>query len=79
MYNFRLYPLIVKPSRISDVNGTTIDTIFTNEVANDINSGRTHVSGHLLVFALCIYIDIYRTPKSVLNCARYESAKNRGI
>ena len=53
MYIFGLYPLIVKPSRISNVCTTLIDNIFTSEVVNYISSGLivTHVSEHLPVFA----------------------------
>ena len=32
MYSFGLYPLIVKPSQISDVSDTLIHNTFTNEI-----------------------------------------------
>ena len=70
MYSFGLYPLIIKPSRISDVSATLINNIFTNEAVNDISSGVlvTDISDHLPVFALCNYIDIDR-PKE--KCFKY--------
>ena len=54
MYSFGLYPLITKPSRITDITATPID-IFTNELQFPVNSGLliTDISDHLPVFAIC--------------------------
>ena len=70
MCSFGVYPLIVKPSRISDVSAILIDNTFTNEVGNDISSGLfvRYISGHLPVFALYNYIDIYRSKEE---CFKY--------
>ncbi|KAK2183282.1 hypothetical protein NP493_317g00007 [Ridgeia piscesae] len=55
MYSFGLYPLITKPSRITDITATLIDNIFTNELQFQVNSGLliTDISDHLPVFAIC--------------------------
>ena len=55
MYSFGLYPLITKPTRITDITATLIDNIFTNELQFQVNSGLliTDVSDHLPVFAIC--------------------------
>ena len=55
MYSFGLYPLITKPSRITDITATLIDKIFTNELQFQVNSGLliTDISDHLPVFAIC--------------------------
>ena len=39
MYSIGLYPLIDKPSRITQYSATLIYTIFTNELTNQIISG----------------------------------------
>ena len=54
MYSFWLYPLITKPSRITDITATPID-IVTNELQFPVNSGLliTDISDHLPVFAIC--------------------------
>ena len=39
MYNYGLYPLITKPSRISEFSAALIANIFTNELTNDVCSG----------------------------------------
>ena len=39
MFSLGLYPLIDKPTRITDHSATLIDNIFTNELDSKINSG----------------------------------------
>ena len=39
MYSFGLYPLITKPSRITDITAMLIDNTFTNELQFQVNSG----------------------------------------
>ena len=55
MYSFGLYPLITKPSRITDITATLIDNIFMNELQFQVNSGLliTDISDHVPVFAIC--------------------------
>ena len=55
IYSFRLYPLITKPCRITDITVTLTDNIFTNELQFQVNSDLfiTNVSDHLLCFAIC--------------------------
>ena len=57
MYSLGLYPLIDKPTRITDSLTTIIDKIFTNELRFNLTSGITFndISDHLPVFALCEY------------------------
>ncbi|KAK2181419.1 hypothetical protein NP493_399g00014 [Ridgeia piscesae] len=54
-YSFGLYPLITKPSRITDITSTLINNIFTNELQFQVNSSLliTDISDHLPVFAIC--------------------------
>ena len=53
LYGRGLYPLITKPSRITETSATLIDHIFTNSLENSIISGLVinDVSDHLPVFA----------------------------
>ena len=55
MYSFGRYPLITKPSRITDITATLIHNIFTNELQFQVNSGLliSAVNDHLPVFAIC--------------------------
>ena len=54
MYSIGLYPLIDKPSRITQYSATLIDNIFTNELTNQIISGLliNDISDHLPIFSL---------------------------
>ena len=55
MYSLGLYPLIDKPTRITDFSATLIDNIFTNELHHNITSGIlfNDISDHLPIFAHC--------------------------
>ena len=56
MYSFGLYPLITKPSRITEITAMLIDNIFTNELQFQVNSGlliTDNISDHLPDFAIC--------------------------
>ena len=54
MYSIGLYPLIDKPSRITQYSASLIDNIFTNELTNQIISGLliNDISDHLPIFYL---------------------------
>ena len=63
MFSLGMFPLISKPSRITDVRATLIDNIFTNELTYTITSGLliNDISDHLPVFAAkCRYSCINR-------------------
>ena len=57
MHSVGLYPLIVKPTRITDSSTTLIDNIFANELRFNLTSGImfNDISDHLPIFALCEY------------------------
>ena len=57
MHSLSLYPLIDKPTRITDNSTTLIDNIFTNELRFNLTSGImfNDISDHLPIFALCEY------------------------
>ena len=57
MYSLGLYPLIDKPTRITDSSTTLIDNIFTNELRFNLTSGImfNDIIDHLPIFALCEY------------------------
>lgn len=63
MFSIGLYPLIDKPTRITDHSATLIDNIFTNELDHNISSGLliSDISDHLPIFAICKYSEIKRT------------------
>ena len=62
MFSLGMFPLISKPSRITDVSATLIDNIFTNELTYTITSGLliNDISNHLPVFAKCRHSCINR-------------------
>ena len=57
MHSLGLYPLIDKPTRITDSSTTLIDNIFTNELRFNLTSGImfNYISDHLPMFTLCEY------------------------
>ena len=57
MYGLGLYPLIDRPSRITNHSCTLIDNIFTNQINCSIRSGllMNDITDHLPIFALCNY------------------------
>ena len=57
MYSLGLYPLIDKPTRITDSSTTLIDNIFTNELRYNLTCGIlfNDITDHLPIFALCEY------------------------
>ena len=63
MYSRGLFPLISKPSRITEFSITLIDNIFTNDLENNNFSGLliTDISDHLPVFAISKHI-IFKKP-----------------
>ena len=71
MYSLDLYPLIDKPTRITDNSAMLIDNIFTNELQHHLTSGIliNDVSDHLPIFAICEY-KINRNVKKEVNRVR---------
>ena len=57
MYSLGFYPLIDKPTIITDILATLIDNIFTNELQHNFIRGTLFIdiSDHLPIFALCEY------------------------
>ena len=57
MYSFGLYPLIDKPTRVTDSSTTLIDNIFTNELRHNLTCCIlfNDISDRLPIFALCEY------------------------
>ena len=57
MYSLGIYPVIDKPTRITDISATLIDNIFTNELRNHIISVilLNDISDHITSFATCEY------------------------
>ena len=57
MYAIGLYPLIDRPTRISNQSFSLIDNIFTNVTNYNITSGIliNDITDHLPVFAICTY------------------------
>ena len=84
MFSLGMFPLISKPSRITDVSATLIDNIFTNELTYTITSGLliNDISDHLPVFAKCKYSCKNRQFNKILKLVRkldkdsIESLKN---
>ena len=71
MYSIDLYPLIDKPSRITQYSATIIDNIFTNELTNQIISGLliNDISDHLPIFFLT------RSSPKRLNSLNYKTIR----
>ena len=57
MYSLGMYPLIDKPTRITESSTILIDNIFTNEMRHNLTCGIlfNDIRDHLPVFALCEY------------------------
>ena len=55
MYSHGLYPLINKPTRITQFTATIIDNVFTNNITHETVNGiiTTDISDHLPVFTMC--------------------------
>ena len=72
MFSLGMFPLISKPSRITDVSATLIDNIFTNELTCTTTSGLliNDISDHLPVFAKCRYSCINRQVNKIRRLAR---------
>ena len=45
MYSFGLLSLVTKPTRITEISVTLIDTIFTNCIQNEFSSGQWRTWG----------------------------------
>ena len=66
MFNLCMYPVITKPTRISNASAILIDNIFNNEINRDITSRLliTNISDHLSVLpfvTLIISVAMYDT------------------
>ena len=57
MYSIGLYPLIDRPTRISNHSFSLIDNVFTNLTNHKVTSGIlvSDITDHLPIFALCTY------------------------
>ena len=66
MYSRGLYPLIDRPSGITNHSATLIDNIFTNAKEYNNVGGLlvNHITDHLPIFACCDYPDLKRQEKS---------------
>ena len=55
MYSHELYPLIKKPTRITQFTTTIIDNVFTNNITHETVNGiiTTDISDNLPVFTMC--------------------------
>ena len=75
MYSIGLYPLIDKPSRITQYSATLIDNIFTNELTNQIISGLliNDISDHLPIFSLT------RSSPKRLNSLTYKKSSKESV
>ena len=66
LFSLGIYPLIDKPSQITDSSATLIDNIFANELNSNITSGLliNDISDNLPLFCVCSYsdMDINRIP-----------------
>ena len=75
LFSLGIYPLIDKPSRITDSSATLIDNIFINELNSNITSGLliNDISDHLPIFCLCSYsdMDINRIPDKKYRFIRF--------
>ena len=54
MYSFGLFSLVNKPTRITEISATLIDTIFTNCIQNEFSSGIicSDISDHMPIFCV---------------------------
>ena len=57
MYSIGLYPLIDRPTRISNHSFTLIDNVFTNVTNHKVTSGIlvSDITDHLPIFVFCTY------------------------
>ena len=71
MYGLGLYPLINKPTRITEFSATVIDNIFTNNINNKMNCGILikDLTDHLPIFTCCEE-DIQRKDKVIYKHSR---------
>ena len=65
MLNFLFYPLINRPTRITDDTATVIDHIWSNILANSTMSGilTNKISDHLPVFQITSQLGHFQTTK----------------
>ena len=54
MYSFGLFSLVTKPTRITEISATLIDTIFTNCIQNEFSSGVicSDISDYMPIFCI---------------------------
>ena len=57
MYSIGLYPLVDRPTRISNHSFSLIDNIFTNVTNNNVTSGIlvSDITDHLPIFVFCTH------------------------
>ena len=67
MYAIGLYPLIDRPTRISNQSFSLIDNVFTNVINYNITNGIliNDITDYLPVFAICTYPNQNRLSKKL--------------
>ena len=63
LYSFDLYPLVIKPTRITDQSATLIDNIFTNDVNNNMDNYVLidDITDHLPVATVLTNVDVCKS------------------
>ena len=70
MFSFNYYPLINKPTRITEKSNSTIDHIWTNFTNTKISSGIIvhRVADHLPIFQTSVVVELSPFQKNVMQC-----------
>ena len=78
LYSLGLYPLIVKPTRITTHSYTLIDNIFTNNLCNENESGIliNDISDHLPIFSMIRNKSVNTTKDTKYKIVRNNSETN---
>ena len=78
LYSSGLYPLIVKPTRITTHSYTLIDNIFTNNLCNENESGIliNDISDHLPIFSMIRNKSVNTTKDTKFKIVRNNSETN---
>ena len=64
MFSFNLYPLITKPTRITENKASLIDNIFTNTIQEEKHTGLIYsdLSDHFPVFSMANELNVHVKP-----------------
>ena len=78
MYSIGLYPLIDRPTRISNHSFTLIDNVFTNVTNHKVTSGIlvSDITDHLPIFVFCTYPNPNRADQKCNEKKRIINEKN---